>query len=385
MKTKQSLYHSIFHRVSALYLVLLLLVTGCGGQETPDVEKEDMLQLSDQEIELEVGGWKPLTESRATIFENKDDIQNNDPEKGGGYFTMHAYLRETGATFIGGAMAWYFIPDNATVGSWRFYDNVNKRFLEYFWPENYSVDFFAYMPWSGSTRHKSITVGNYESGGLNLTCQMQQPTTLEDTDGQETIFAYTTGKVKKDKSVNMNFVHPFASVSFELMQAHRNLTIEWIRFNNVYLTGSTILEETTDNNTRISWTPPTGDPETFTIVVYKKIPDDINFGAKIGGPYLVMPQSLSGATITIRYEWNNEKPSDDVITGDEDYNSEALNDDKNKNNIYQITRPLSGNWLASNKYNYVLNLGDNQEEILFKVEVEPWISTGGNNNIFDIE
>lgn len=341
-----------------------------------------MLQLSDQEIELEVGGWKPLTESRATIFENKDDIQNNDPEKGGGYFTLHAYLRETETTFIGGAMAWYFVPDNATVGSWRFYDNVNKRFLEYFWPENYSVDFFAYMPWSGSTRHKSITVGNYESGGLNLTCQMQQPTTLEDTDGQETIFAYTTGKVKKDKSVNMNFVHPFASVSFELMQAHRNLTIHWIRFNNVSLTGSTILSSTINNSAQISWTPDI--KSTFTIPVDKKIPDDINFGSKIGGPYLVMPQSLSGATITIRYHWDNQKDADDTVTGDGDTNPD--------DNYYEITRSLflpenslSEEWVAGSKYNYVLNLGDNKEEILFKVEVEPWQSTGKNNNIFDIE
>ena len=151
------------------------------------------------------------------------------------------------------------------------------------------------------------------------------------------------------------------------------------------LTGHTTLGETTDNSTQISWIPTGNTKNTFTIGVYKIIPGDINFGAKIGGPYLVMPQSLGGATITIRYVWNNEKPFDDVITGDEDYNSLNPDDEKNKNNIYQITRPLSGNWLASNKYNYVLNLGDNQEEILFRVEVEPWTPTGGNNNIFDIE
>lgn len=371
MKTKQSLYHSIFHRVSALYLVLLLLVTGCGGQETPDVEKEDMLQLSDQEIELEVGGWKPLTESRATIFENKDDIQNNDPEKGGGYFTLHAYLRETGATFIGGAMAWYFVPDNATVGSWRFYDNVNKRFLEYFWPENYSVDFFAYMPWSGSTRHKSITVGNYESGGLNLTCQMQQPTTLEDTDGQETIFAYTTGKVKKDKSVNMNFVHPFASVSFELMQAHRNLEINWIQFDNVYLNGNTTLNSTITESNQIIWST-SGSKGTFKIPVDRIIPEQINFGAKIGGPYLVMPQTLEGITVTINYTWDDD--GNHILEPEDTQNLTSL-----------ISVDDIEKWIPGCNYKYVLHLGDNKEEILFKVEVEPWQSTGKNNNIFDIE
>ena len=380
MKAKQDLHINILDAMTPLFFALLFVFSGCGGQDEPAMEKEDGVQLSDKEIIIDADGWKPLTESRATIFENENDFLNDDPEaKGGGNFTMHAYLKETGATFIGGARAWYFNNE------WRFYDERNNRFPTYYWPQNNSVDFFAYMPWSGSQRRKYITVGNYTQGtGLTINCAMQETTTLEDADGQETIIAYTENKSKAHKSVNMHFVHPFASVSFELKQAHRNLTIEWIRFNNVYLTGYTTLEETTDNNTQISWTP-TGNTNTFTIDVNKKIPDDINFGAKIGGPYLVMPQSLSGATITIRYVWNNEKPSDDVITGDEDYNSQDSDDVKNKNNIYQITRPLSGNWLANNKYNYVLNLGDNQEEILFKVEVEPWTPTGGNNNIFDIE
>ena len=380
MKTKQDLNINILDAMKLLFFALLFMLAGCESLDEPTMEKKDEVQLSDKEITIDADGWKPLTESRATIFETQDDFLNDDPEaKGGGYFTMHAYLKETGATFIGGARAWYFRndPKNKPLeGTWRFYDEKNNRFPAYYWPQNNSVDFFAYMPWSGSQRKKSITVGNYTQGtGLTINCTMQESTDLEDAVGQETIIAYTEDKSKEHKSVNMHFVHPFASVSFELMQAHRNLRIEWIRFNKVYLTGSTILEDT-HNNTQISWEP-TSNPNTFTIDVDKIIPDHINFGAKIGGPYLVMPQSLSEATITIRYYWDNQKDADDIITGDEDTN---LND-----GIYQITRPLSGSWLAGNKYNYVFNLGDNQEEILFRVEVEPWIPTGGNNNIFDIE
>ena len=152
----------------------------------------------------------------------------------------------------------------------------------------------------------------------------------------------------------------------------------------MYLTGTTTLNATTDNRTQISWTG-TGSTNSFTIPVGKTIPDQINFGAKIGGPYLVMPQSLASATITINYLWNNKKTYDDENSNDEDYNSQNKEDEMNKNNIYQITRPLTGEWLAGNKYNYVLNLGDNKEEILFKVEVEPWLVTGGDNNIFDVE
>lgn len=318
--------------------------------------------------------------SRATIFENQNDILNDAIDgKGGGNLTMYAYISNEEIVRFK-SRAWYF--NNV----WRFYDGESNKFYNHYWP-NESMDFFACMPWDGSEKQKMITVGTHtpstdQNPGLNITCNIPQPENLEDTKGQETIIAYTPNKHKV--TVNLHFVHPFAAVSFELKQAHRNLTINWIRFNNVYLTGTTTLNATTESNTQISWEG-TGSTNSFTIPVGKTIPDQINFGAKIGGPYLVMPQSLSEATITIRYVWNNEMPSDDVITGDEDYNSLDPDDEMNKNNIYQITRPLTGEWLAGNKYNYVLNLGDNQEEILFKVEVEPWLVTGGDNNFFDVE
>jgi hypothetical protein len=288
---------------------------------------------------------------------------------------MYAYISKEEAVRFK-SRAWYF--NNV----WRFFDASSNKFYNHYWP-NYSMDFFAYMPWDGSGRLKNIEVGNHVAGkGLTINCTMQDTTAdnnnetddLLDPLGQETIIAYTPNKHKK--KVELNFVHPFAAVSFELKQAHRNLTINWIRFNNVYLTGTTTLNDATNNSTQISWTG-TGAPNTFTIPVGKTIPDQINFGAKIGGPYLVMPQNLASATITINYTWDNQKDADDPVTGDEDTNT--------NNEIYQIKRTLTGNWLAGNKYNYVLNLGDNQEEILFKVEVEPWQVTGGDNNIFDVE
>lgn len=360
-------------------LLAALLMLGCNEELTP----EDSCQIC-----FETSVQDHTSISRATIFENQNDILNDAADgKGGGNLTMYAYISNEEAVRFK-SRAWYFNSKG-----WRFYDAASNKFYNHYWP-NQSMDFFAYMPWDGSGKQKMITVGTHtpstdqNPGGLNITCNIPQPENLEDTKGQETIIAYTPNMHKQ--TVNLYFVHPFAAVSFELKQAHRNLTINWIRFNNVYLKGTTTLNDATNNSTQISWTG-TDEPDdpvdhkTFTIPVGKTIPTDINFGAKIGGPYLVMPQSLSEATITIRYEWNNEKTSDDVITGDEDYNSLDPDDEKNKNNIYQITRPLSGNWLAGNKYTYVLNLGDNEAEILFKVLVEPWLVTGGNNNIFDVE
>ena len=384
MNTKQRLYPSISLGVKALAFALLILVTACSGQETPDVEKEDKLQLSDQEITLGVDGWKPMTSSRATIFENLNDVQNDAPDgKGGGYLTMHAYLRETGYHFIPGSCAWYFVPDNAEEGSWRFWDTVKEDFFSYYWPQSGAVDFFAYMPYSGSNK-KNITVGSYTPGtGLNITCEMKQPTSLEDPMGQETIFAYTTNKSKADRNVGMHFVHPFAAVSFKLQQAHRDLTINWIRFNNVYLKGTATLNGTTGNSTTITWTG-SDSRNAFTIPVGKRIPDQINLGPVFGGPYLVMPQEFGEGsdevTITINYHWDNAKTQDDEIEGDEDFYDETTK----TNNTYQIKRSINSSmtgWVSGKKYTYVLNLGDNKTEILFQVKVEPWDAVEYENEI----
>lgn len=352
--------------ITRAFLTLLLLHS-CQEEITLDESNQISFTTSVQD---------QTSISRATIFENQNDILDDAADgKGGGNLTMYAYISNTGTKRF---------KDRACYSKnvWRFYDGESDNFYNHYWP-NERMDFFAYMPWEGSGRLKNIEVVKHEVGkGLTIKCTMQSTTEdnnkgtddLLDPLGQETIIAYTPNKYKEP--VNLHFVHPFAAVSFELKQAHRNLTINWIRFNNVYLTGTTTLNATTESNTQITWSP-TGSISSFTIPVNKIIPDDINFGAKIGGPYLVMPQSLTSTTITINYHWDNQKNADDPVTDDEDTNT--------NNEIYQIKRTLTGNWLAGNKYNYVLDLGDNNEEILFKVEVESWVVTGGNNNIFEVE
>lgn len=374
MRTKQERNHSISYGAIAFSFALLLTVAGCGGSEIPSEGKEDKVPLSDQEITIQIDGWKPLEESRAAIFETQDDFTNEAPEaKGGGNFTLHAYMRETGSTFIDGTRARY----QEASGHWRFYSHPN--YIEYYWPQSGSIDFFAYMPWKGSDRNKNITVDRYlKDTGLRIFCQMQDAITdLEDPTGQETIIAYTTGKSKADGSVNMHFVHPFAAVYFKLHQAHRDLTINWIRFNNVYLTGADTLNATTVENTKITWTP--SDTEsTFKINIDKTIPTDINFNGEVGGPYLVMPQIFGkgtddtddDVTITINYTWDDKQDSN------------TTNDTK------EFTRSITTtdikSWIAGYKYTYILDLGDNKEEILFKVMVEPWTSHD-YKNIVDVE
>lgn len=363
---KKTLQTQIEHYIT---IILLTLFTFAVQSCSEEIISDDANQIS-----FETSVQDNVNFTRATIFENQNDILNDAADgKGGGNLTMYAYISNEEAVRFK-SRAWYF--NNV----WRFYDASSNKFYNHYWP-NESMDFFAYMPWDGSGRLKNIEVGNHVAGtGLTIKCNMQSTTAdqndetddLLDPRGQETIIAYTPNKHKE--LVELHFVHPFAAVSFELKQAHRNLTINWIRFNNVYLTGTTTLNATTDNSTQISWTG-TGSTSSFTIPVGKTIPTDINFGAKIGGPYLVMPQSFN----------KDPDSTDDDITITINYTWDDATDTNTSNDTYEITRSLTGEWLAGNKYNYVLNLGDNEAEILFKVLVEPWQVTGGDNNIFDVE
>lgn len=380
MKTKQRLYHTIPHGVKACCLALLTLVSACGGQDEPSVEKEDEPQLSDKEISLDVGGWKPMTESRAVVFENLDDLK--DGAKGGGDFTLHAYIQESGQTFIDGTRVHYHKPIDGTTPSWEFY--ADGDIFHYYWPHQGKVDFFAYMPWNKSNKQniQNISYSKDKDTGisfLSFSCQMQEETTdVNDASGQETVVAYVTDRDKSKGVVEMLFVHPYSAVYFELKQAHRDLTINWIRFNKVHLQGKTKLDATIDANTVIQWEP-TGSTGTFTIPVGKTIPSEINFGAPIGGPYLVMPQAFSkgennttedDVTITVNYTWDD-----------------GLDQDKT-NDTKEFTLPIQtqsiSEWTAGKKYTYVLSLGDNQEEILFQVKVDPWIWDGYKHEI-DVE
>ena len=371
MKTKRKLYHSIPHGAAACCFALLMLVTACGAQDDPAMEKEDKLELSDKEILISADGWKPMAESRATIFETQNDLLNE--EKGGGDFTLHAFTRGSNTPFIDGTRAKYFTEENG----WRFYAHPN--IINYYWPQTGWFDFFAYMPYEDSDKQKIINSISYDtSGSVTLTCSIPNTTqSVEDLAGQETVIAYTTYMSKQtvgDK-VNMHFVHPFAAIYIKLIKSHRNLKITKIQFNNVYSQGTTTLSGNTGDNANIVWSPQ-GTPGTFEIPVDKVIPNDVNFGGDVGGPYLVMPQSFNvdgtnEVKIKVFYIW------DSAIEGNDGELEQSFECSINKGE--DIT-----SWKAGYKYIYNLLLGDNEAEILFKVDVEPW-DVMTNKHVIEVE
>ena len=346
-----------------------MLVTACGGQDDPVVENENKLELSDKEIHLEIDGWKPMTESRASIFESQDDfLYANETKTLGNDFTLYAFTRGSDTPFINGTRVNYQVRTDGGENRWRFYAYPN--YIEYYWPQTGTFDFFALMPYGD--RQNNITNVEYNKtlGEVTLTCKMQDTTgSLDDHNGQETIFAFTKDLNKESGNVNMHFVHPFSAVNFKLEKSHSKLTINSIKFENIYLGGSITLSGKTTDETNVEWSTPEGSKATFTftIPVDKAVGEGegkINYGDDIGENFLVMPQTFTGeGQITITYTWKNETKSfsHPLITG-------------------QI-----GGWEAGKKYLYKLSLGDNtQDEIFLDVEVEPWKSGGAKNEI-DVE
>ena len=175
--------------------------------------------------------------------------------------------------------------------------------------------------------------------------------------------------------MELNFVHPMSSIEIWLKQSHRDLTIHNLGFNNIYNQGSfSYAEETTEENEEFKegftyerWTPEGKPDKVFDLRVEKNVPEDLNFDSKVGGPFIVMPQRFSRPEFStddykyvklfVSYTWDGIK--------------------------YDVEVPLdaAGAWQPGYKYTYYLDLGDNKEEILFRVLVEPWDVVGFKNKI----
>ena len=156
------------------------------------MENEDNLQLSDKEISIEFDGWKPMTESRASIFDSEADFlaEASNLERGGS--KLYAYTRGSDTPFIDGTKVCYHVSSER----WRFYASPN--FIEYYWPQTGTFDFFACMPYGDKQKNITDISYNKSSGSVTLTCKMQTDTeSLEDPNGQETIYTqFNKGKWK---------------------------------------------------------------------------------------------------------------------------------------------------------------------------------------------
>lgn len=350
--------------VKALGFVFLLALTGCGGQEEspvlkpdePIVEKPSGIQLSDKEIRLQVGDWKPLTESRATLYEGEEDIRDGgtvSSPKPGGYFTLYGYIDGTDDVYLGGATAYWDSYNNRN--EWIFLSGKDE--ITYYWPNSDAVNFFAYMPYKGYSGNLKHYISNFqysESTGQTFDCALPE-TNDNDANEIEFIYAYKEEQTKANNPLELEFKHPFAAIYFKLSPESSRMTINSIALADVYLNGTFSCE-------RNEWIP-NGNPGTFTATIDKRIPNDVNYNTIFAGPYLVMPQALSNQ---VKLVLNAKR---------------AVDGDSNNETTVTAETNLTNQWEPGKKYIYTLEMGDRNEEIYFNVAVEDWIKVGYKNEV----
>lgn len=348
-----------------LCIAAMLGASACSQPEdkTPAMSGEEIaFRLSEE--------WTPMMPSRAAMFDEKSALL--DPSKGGGNFTLYAHVDGLDYTYIGGARVWYF--DDPQVRRWIFWDGDNTS-ISYYWPNSGALNFFAFMPddryneYGYEYKPTGVTIGPYsEAAGQTFSCNLPAESTYN-SNMQEFIYAYEEGLTKEDNPVTLHFKHPFATVNFKVATGSYRLTIVSIKFSNIYLQG-------TFSTAASGWEPATAAAaQDLTMNINKRIPNDVNYNTLFDKdePFLVMPQSLQNASITLTARRSLDEGEEEVIT-----KTVALKD---------IAAPGGGadhlEWLPGKQYVYTIKIGDNKEEIYFDVAAYDWVD-GGKQDI-DVE
>ena len=349
------------NRKIVVYILALITLLSCSQGQIP----EDTW-LSPIRLAVVTGE----AVSRAYMY---DDDLSKEQE-----FGLNAYLMDGADTkYLDGT--WVFYAGNG----WYFRDQTYQgKLLDYYWPNDHSVNFVAYMPYQ---MDKSVVTdfGFTDDGGVAFDCDLATSGSNRTVDDKknntreikhEFVYAYRHDCDADDGVVNLRFVHPLAAVKFKLSQSHRNLTIHSITLSGLSNRGTYTNENDTYANylsdqdalTYTFWTP-NSTKGSMTIEYEKSVPTDINYYSLIGGPYLVIPQELTGVELSLNYSW------DDVSKKDTE--PKAI-----------IAAGIEA-WQPGMIYTYTLNLGDNKEEILFKATVEPWTKgeDEGYENQYDVK
>ncbi len=349
----------------SVLLAFALIASTCTKD---DMQKENThMEQSDTPIYFSIP--KPeTTVTRAGIY-TPDNLTNHSTL--GGNFSVSAYVKGTDTKYIDNARVWYF----ADFDEWSFSKYGDKIDLyNCYWPKDVSLDFFAYMPMHTDLNNACIT---QNSLSYNVADGPSFSSTIPLTSGgqenlQELIYAFTPDKNSSNlkettvldengnkvtvKAVELEFKHPFAVVYLKLKRGHR-MKLETVSFDGMKYIGN--------YKHNGGWTL-SDDTENLVVSVGKRIPQEINYGNVFAGPFLVLPQDLSGVTMSIKGITDNTGDSDLNVTGK------------------QIAQSGVSKWEAGKAYTYSLDLGDNAEEVLFEVSVEAWDRVG-YKHIIDVE
>lgn len=329
------------------YLFVLLCIFSCS-------DDEKIGTVSDEVIRIELSDAAITT--RAMQFNTYDDIIAE------GSFSLDAVLAGNNRSYIHDSWVYFFN------GNWRFRDVVNQgNLIDFYWPNDNDVNFVAFIPrCDANTVVKREDISFNETDGVTFSCEL--PAVINDRTDAETVaehsrreFAYACRRDqnKEGGKVRLHFVHPFAVINFHLFQSHRDLTIHSITLKGLsnsgtYKNTSDTYETYLENQSSLTYSHwlETGNNDTFTVNIEKSIPEELNYDSHIGGPYLVIPQILDDVKLTLNYSW-------DTV----DHGNTAE---------FAISTESVPAWQPGKSYTYLIDLGDNKEEIIFKVLVEEW-------------
>ena len=322
---------TIPHKILIFTILSILFPYGC-----TKAGNGDSTNGQGEEITFSPSFSTSAVPAKADLYDETNIIS----EDGEGDFSVIAYKTGTKTKhFLQHERVSYWF------GNWVFYDEQSNTDYKRYWPQTYALDFFAFMPYDFADRQDNYVAIDPVDQKISCTIPLDKA-------GQEAahefVYAFKVnqtadkdnGTPRVGNDVEITFQHLFAAVRFVLGEAHGNTVIHSVGLADMKY------KETFDIPSAL-WTL-TGASGTMNIDTDDiKVGAGLNTGGMIGGTQLVIPQSTSGVKVTVSFTWNEEKKDASVDLG-------------------------SGQWEPGHIYTYKLNLGDNEEDILGNVTVEPW-------------
>lgn len=279
---------------------------------------------------------------------------------------IDAYLHGTTTAFLDGAKYQW----REAISAWRFVVGGSNTITHYYWPIVGSVwnetvmtgrlDFAGYAPYDLS--NTGVTLDSYQVGNPRFHASM--PGFASYDSQKEFIYAYVDDQTKDSGSgtVPMTFNHPFASVYFALDVAPRGTYIKTITLENIYRDGQF-------NHTGSPQWSSHSNLGTYSVTgINKTVPNELNFGQTIGGPYFVMPQTLNHQTesaydVKITVVWNDSGSTEHTASG--------------------VIGGAAVQWLPGTAYSYSLKIGDRSDDGILDITVTSWILEGTSTSTID--
>lgn len=384
--------HLIYINMVWASILLLGSCTSESGTGTPDVTpvvpskptNNTETAVSQDEITFQVTGkWEEAANTRMSTIDNTQALKDYD-------IAIDAYYHGTNTKFLGDKTlkfvtgmhnSWKFINYDDPVGNPGHFDIES-----YYWPIVGSkttnditvgtIDYVAYVPNTRPTYVSAISY-NYVTGKPSFTCSLpitaaaaeDNPETAIDesqahfdASNQSSLQEFMiTSSINRGKDtdnsalgiengiVPLQFQHPFAIVNIYLEKAKRGTVIKSVSLKDLNISGTF-----TYDGASSGWD--LSAPTAYLAFLLNgttglTVPDNVNFNALLGGPFLVLPQTLLTPNNLVV---NRKMPDDDSSTDQ--------------------SATIAETWEAGKIYNYYLNLGDDPNDILVNVYVESWVS-----------